>query len=148
MLPLADLCCFGAVDPPQGAAISAVDSTIIDTLGYEGVMFIVRLGTASDANTIRVQQDADPTGATMADLPVTILGSATANTLVLTVARPTKRYVRCHVARRMSSTIDGMFGILYGASSLPAVQPMTVAVATHISPEEGPVIEVEARPSG
>jgi hypothetical protein len=139
MLPLSDLCCVGAADPPQGAGISAVTSTIIDTVGYEGVMFIVRLGTVSAQNTIRVQQDADPTGATMADLPVTILGSATANTLVLTVARPTKRYVRCYVSRVTSSTIDGMIGILYGGSTLPAVQPGAVAMATHSSPAEGPV---------
>ncbi len=126
----------------SGAATSDVDSTGVDTAGYAGVMFFTSFGTAAADNIINAQQSSDNGVAdTFADLLGTAvaLAGASDEDQWVDVYRPQERYVRCHVERATSTTVESIWAILYG----PVVQPVdnttagTIAGETHYSPAPG-----------
>lgn len=127
------------------AGTTAVNGAIIDMLGYEGVIWVVRFGalTATQVTTLKAQHDDAAGGGTMADL-VGTLSTALADTdsgkaLALDVFRPNKRYVRCVVGRgTANAVIEGGFAILYGGTTRPATQAATIiSQEIHVSPITG-----------
>lgn len=127
------------------AGTTAVNGSIIDMAGYEGVVFVVRFGTltATQVTKIKAQQDSDSGGGTMADL-VGTASTALADgdggkVLALDVFRPIERYVRCVVVRgTANAVVEGGFAILYGGSTRPATQPADIiSKEVHVSPIEG-----------
>lgn len=127
------------------AGTTDVNGAIIDTAGWEGVLFVVFFGalTATQVTRIKAQQDTDSGGSTMADIQGS-LSSAMADGdsgkgLQLDIFRPNERYVRCVVDRgTANAVIDRGIAILYGPNTAPAALDATViAQETWVSPGEG-----------
>ncbi len=129
------------VDDATVAGTSAVDSTALDMTGYDGVLFIVKLGTAAANNTAKGQEDTGSSMATVQDLLASKVSSsavATLKTLVLDIQRPQKQWVRVEVARGTSTTVDAIVAIQYKARNLPVAQAAaSVALKQLSSPAEG-----------
>jgi hypothetical protein len=111
------------------AGTSDVNSGIFDTLGFEGVAFILELGViaASGAVSVKAQQGAASNMSDAADLTGTSQG-ATADTddnkcILIDLGRPAERYVRLAITRGDggNSTIDGLIALGYN----PAFGPVT-----------------------
>lgn len=120
------------------AATSAVDSSSVDMLGYEGVIFITSFGTANAANTINAAQSSNDSDFT--DLEGTSVSSGTSDEDVwIDVYRPSDRYVRCEAARGASSTLESIWAIQYGARKAPVDNTTTGTITgeVHASPDEG-----------
>jgi hypothetical protein len=102
---------------------TTISATALDMAGWDGVCFIVRLGSPATNNNIRVQQDV-ASGGSFADLVGTKVGDhATDNPLVLDIKRPQKQFVRVQVTRGTTTTIDTLVAIQYRARRRPATQP-------------------------
>jgi hypothetical protein len=116
------------------------NSSIVDMAGYDGVMFVLDLGTVTATSVITlIGQDntansgtgmttiTDP-AANNAQTQVTDVGGAASNGLVvLDIAQPQKRYVRAQVTiGTANAALDGIVAILYRSKSRPTVQDATV----------------------
>jgi hypothetical protein len=124
----------------SAASTDAVESAIVDTAGYEGVVFRTSLGTANATNYIKVQQSATNATDDMADLTGTKVGSGTTDEdLVVEVYRPTDRYVRLVVNRGASSTCETIWADLYGNGGQISANSVagTQLAEIHASPSEG-----------
>lgn len=124
----------------SAASTAAVESDIVDTAGYEGVVFFTSLGTANATNTIKVQQSATNATDDMTDLTGTSVASGSSDEdVIVEVHKPTDRYVRAVVTRGASSTCESIWAALYGqggqisSNSLTGTQKAEV----HASPAEG-----------
>lgn len=131
------------VDTVAGVAATAGD--ILDMAGYEGVIFIAKLGDVTDTSVVTLtaqQSTANAAGgmATLAGSATFTAGAANAdnNLLVLDVYRPTERYVRPVLTSTVANAVkNGVIAIRYGARKVPATQGATVlAAATLIEPAE------------
>jgi len=121
------------------------NSSIVDMAGFEGVRFIALFGTltATQVTQIKVQQDTDSAGGTMADLAGSNTGplaDGDGNKMLITeIVHPRERYVRCVVDRgTANAVIDGVIAELFG----PAVEPVTAsstvsAQEVALAPAEG-----------
>ena len=110
------------------AGTSVVNSDSVDTAGFDGVLFIISLGTVTTgpaADLVKAQQSSDD-GA--ADAFTDIAGSglgAVADTdddklLILDVRRPRERYVRAVMDRTGGNVvIDSITAVLYGPTEGP-----------------------------
>ena len=105
----------------QAAGTSDVNSDVVDTQNYEGVIFVTTLGTAAANNGIKIQGGEQSDLSDAADL---LSSSNTPNkTCVVTqVHKPRERYVRAVVVRGTSTTVDSVVAYLYGARTRPAAQ--------------------------
>ena len=123
------------------AATSAVTSDIVDTAGYERCTFITSFGTAASGNTLKIQQDTDSAGGTMADLEGTSVSSGSSDEdIVITIVKPRERYLRAVAARGTSSTLESIWAILSGPVREMPVDNTTTGTITgelHVSPAEG-----------
>jgi len=125
------------VDAPTVAGTTEIDSTAIDMTGFDGVCFLVKLGTAAANNTVKGQQDTVTGFGTVADLAgSSTVAGVTNKVLVLDIQRPTKQFVRAAVLRGTSTTIDAIIAIQYKARSLPITQIVT-SLKQLASPAEG-----------
>ena len=112
------------------AAVAAgstdVETSEVDTSGYEGVLLLGMVTPASSQSTCKLSaQSAASTTATF----VTIEGSSAEyaagptsriNILASDVYKPVDRYVRAYVTRGTSNTaIEGVAAILYGPKKAP-----------------------------
>ena len=114
------------VDGPTATGTTAIDSTAIDMTGYDGVCFIVKLGTAAANNTIKGQSDTVVGFGTVQDLAgSSTVAGVTNKVLILDLQRPTKQFVRVEVLRGTTTTIDAIVAIQYKARSLPITQLVT-----------------------
>lgn len=129
------------VDGPTTAGTSEVDSTALDMTGYDGVIFIVKIGTAAANNSAKAQEDTATGMGTVQDLAGSSTPSsavATLKTLVIDVQRPVKQFVRCAVLRGTSTTVDAIVAIQYRARNLPTTQSaIAVALKQLNAPAEG-----------
>lgn len=129
------------------AGTTAVNSAEVDMAGFEGVAFVVVMGTITDGTPkVKAQQDVVTGMAGAADLAGTGVDLAATDDnkiVVLDIKRPLERFLRCVVDRTLGSpvtgaVIDGIFAIRYGAGVLPASHSADVAGnETHVSPAEG-----------
>lgn len=121
------------------------NSSIVDMKGFEGVRFVALFGalTATQVTQIKVQQDTDSAGGTMADLAGTNTGplaDGDGNDMLITeIIQPRERYVRCVVDRgTANAVIDGVIAELFGPSAEPVAKDGTViAQEVHLAPAEG-----------
>jgi hypothetical protein len=122
------------------AGTTDINSSIVDTAGYAGVVFLTSLGTANATNTIKVQQSATNATNDMTDLEGTKVSSGTSDEdLIVEVHQPTDRYVRAVVNRGASSTCESIWAILYGQGNSIATNSVsgTQVAEVHASPAEG-----------
>lgn len=128
------------VADPSTAGTSTVTTSILDMAGYESVVFITSLGTAAAGNLIKVQQDAENSTASMADLTGTSVSSGSSDEDVwVDVYRPEKRYVRAQIVRGTSSTLGDVWALQYGPRTLPVDNTTTGTITgeQHLRPLEG-----------
>jgi len=130
-------------DTAAGQAATSTD--ILDMEGYEGVLFIAKLGDVTNASVVTLQayQDTDAAGGTMAALSGTVTYTAAAadvddDLLILDVYRPQKRYVKAVLTSGTADAVkNGVIAIRYGARKGPITQGSTVLDSdTLISPAE------------
>lgn len=134
-----------ASTPTAGAAGQTdVASAIIDTVGFEGVKFLVPMGaiTSGAVTSAKAQQNSANSTSGMADLAgtsVTIADTDDNKMLVIDVNRPRERYVRALVDRAtQDAVVGGIIAVLYGPRKAPVVNDdaTVIAVKTVVSPEE------------
>jgi hypothetical protein len=123
------------VDAPSAGATSPVNGTVLDMSGWDGVLWIARLGTPAANNNIRARQSTT-SGGTYADLKDTLVTHATNNVLMIDLKRPRAQFVRCQVTRGTTTTIDSLVAIQYRGRSRSFTQP-TSTLEQHMSPAEG-----------
>lgn len=119
--------------------------TAIDTLGWDGVMFVFMFGTitTSAVVTIKAQQGTASNGSDAADLEGTAQSIADTDDnkiACIDIYKPRERYVRPVVTRATANAvIDGVIAILYRGDITPAAAHSTaVRVAEAFnSPAEG-----------
>lgn len=126
---------------------TAQNSAAVDTAGFEGVRFVVLMGTITDGTPrIKAQQDIVSGMGAAADLfgtGITLAATDDNKAVVLDIRRPLERFVRCVVDRSIGapatgSVIDGIVAELYGPGVVPSVHAAAVAGSeSHSSPAEG-----------
>lgn len=127
------------------AGTSAVNGSVLDMLGFEGVAFTAMFGTlTSGAVTgIKVQHGDLANGSDMADLAGTALAIADTGSgkcLTSEVIKPRKRYVRVVVTRgTANAVIDRVLAFQFTADKMPVTQDATTIVGTEqtIQPAAG-----------
>lgn len=108
---------------PVATGTSTITGSALDMAGYDGALFIVRLGSPAVNNNLRVSQ-CDTTGGSYADLVGSKVGDhATDNPLVVDIKRPQEQFLKYVVTRGTTSTIDIVTIIQYGARNQVQSQP-------------------------
>lgn len=121
------------------AGTSAVNGTAIDMANYEGIVFVVKLGTAAANNSFKLQGGDQSDGSDAVDYASSSVSSdGTSTTLIIDIHKPNKRYVRPVVTRGTSSTIQSITAIRYCGRSLPSAidADADVAFAAVVSPAD------------
>lgn len=122
------------------AGTSAVTSDIIDTAGYQGVLFMTSVSTANATNSIKVQQNTTNETTGMADLAGSSVSSGTTNEdLIVEIHKPQERYLQAVVTRGASTTCESIWAVLYNGDAGVALSSVagTSAAELHVSPAEG-----------
>lgn len=114
--------CKITVDAPTVTGTTTIDSTALNMAGFDGVIWIVRLGSPASNNNIRAQQDTVVGMGGAADLQGTLVNSASNNVHMLDLKRPGKQFVRCRITRGTTTTIDCVIAIQYGAANVAVAQ--------------------------
>ena len=133
-----------AITPAAGVAhTDDINGTILDMMGYEGVLVVVRFGaiTTSAVTSIKMQQDTAAAMGTAADLlgtSQTVADDDDNEIFYIDLFRPTERYVRLVVDRHtQTAVVASAEYIQYGPKAAPVTQPTGTSGETHISPIEG-----------
>lgn len=122
---------------PTAAGTSTITQTTgLDMSGYEGCVFIIRLGSPNASNSLKVAQCDTATG-TYSDLASTATGSGSDTPLIVDINRPKEQFLKYVVTRGASTTIDTVVAIQYGARSRPVTHVTGTQVEKHHSPAEG-----------
>lgn len=118
----------------------------IDMANFEGVLFILAMGTLTSPGicTMHAEQSAVGGGASYSDLEGTAVASVTGDSdllLLLDVKKQGDRYIRPVVITSGGDcVIDGVIAIKYGARVQPVTQPADVANSElHVAPAEGAI---------
>lgn len=122
------------------AGTSAVTSSIVDTAGYLGVVFVTSLSTANATNTLKVQQHTANQTTGMADVTGTSIASGTTDEdIIIEVHKPQERYLQVVVARGASTTCESVWACLYGGDGQLDGNSVsgTQIAELHVSPEDG-----------
>lgn len=132
------------VTPTAGAAgTTAINGTIIDMSGAEGVTFIVTMGAivANAVTSLKVQQGAASNMSDAADLAgsaVAIADDDDEKVFYIDVVKPLERYVRLVVSRAtQNATVASAIAVQYGLRTAPKAHGTGVSGELHVSPAEG-----------
>lgn len=122
---------------PVTTATTTVDGAALDMAGWDGAVFIVRLGSPATNNNLRIRQ-CDTTGGTYADLEGTLVGNhATDNPLIVDVFRPREQFLKYQITRGTTSTVDIVTIIQYKGRTKGQSQPSGTQIERWASPAEG-----------
>jgi hypothetical protein len=138
--PLSDVVKIDQGIATTGAGTTTINGTEIDMESYEGVLFVIKFGTAASNNSIKAQQDVVTGMAGAADLLGTLVAVGASDEIVaLDLVKPRKRFVRMAAVRGTSTTIDWGIAIRYGSRKRPVTSALagTLAIEQHVSPAEG-----------
>ena len=117
---------------------TAVTTDVIDTQGFEGVMFFGSVATKDAGNYAVAQQGAAADGSDMADLAGTKVTPATnGHSFLIDVYHPQERYVDVVITRGQATATGDVYAVLYGAHKAPTAHGATILAETHASPAEG-----------
>lgn len=122
------------------AGTSTINGDEVEMANYEGVLFIVKIGTPAADNNLKAQQDSVTGMAGAADLEGTLLQNGAADGILwLDIYRPLKPFVRCVMLRGTSTTIDWGVAIRYGGKKGPQDNNIAATIfgELHASPAEG-----------
>lgn len=122
---------------PVATGTSTITGAALDMAGFDGALFIVRLGSPATNNNLRIQQ-CDTSGGSYADLAGTLVGNhATDNPLIVDIVRPREQFLKYQVTRGTTTTIDIVTIIQYRTRSGPTTQPSGTQAEKWIAPAEG-----------
>ena len=124
----------------SAASTADVTSTIVDTAGYQGVVFFTSFGTANATNTIKVQHNTANQTTGMADVLGTSVASGSSDEdVIVEIHRPQARYLQVVAARGASSTLESVWACLYGGDARLASNSVsgTQIAELHASPAAG-----------
>lgn len=127
------------VKAAQAAGTSAVTSDVIDMQGYDGVIFISRIGTANAGNYLKVQQGSLNPISDAVDLAAKkIVAAANDQAVWVDVYRPTDRYLQAVMVRGVSTASGDIFAIRYGGRKRAEVNNITNTIIGEllVSPDE------------
>lgn len=124
------------------AGTTAINSTVVDMQGYDGVVFLTNMGTIAPTGTatLKVQQDVASGMGTAADLAGS--GQAFVDTddnksVAADVKRPRERYLRLVITRATANSDWGPIWCLqYRARKAPVTQGLD-KYETLLAPAEG-----------
>jgi hypothetical protein len=127
------------------AGTTTQNSSVIDTAGYDGVMFITAFGalTATQVTSVKLQDGAAANLSDAADLAGSGSGNladADSNIMVVhDLKNPQKRYCRVTIVRgTANAVIDSVIAILYKGRKPPELTDATVKkIVTLNSPDDG-----------
>jgi hypothetical protein len=119
------------------AGTSTITGTALDMAGFDGALFIVRLGTPAVNNNLKITQ-CDTSGGSYADLEGTLVGNhATDTPLIVDIKRPREQFLKYVVTRATSSSIDIVAIVQYRARTRPTTQPSGTQAEKYSWPPEG-----------
>lgn len=130
------------------ASLVGQDGDVIDMLGFEGVMFVLSLGTTVTSGatiTLLAAQNTTSSVVGMAELDdevtVTVGASDAEKLIILDLYQPAERYVRPEFEiSDQTVEIDSIIAIQYGAKKMPVTQSTAangvLASGTAVSPDE------------
>ncbi len=124
----------------SAASTADVTSSIVDTAGYDGVVFFTSFGTANATNTIKVQQNTANQTTGMADLAGSSVSSGSSDEdVIVEIHKPQERYLQVVASRGASSTLESIWACLYGKGASIADNSVsgTQKAELHASPDEG-----------
>jgi hypothetical protein len=117
---------------------SAQSGTVLDMSGFDGVLFVLPVGTITDGGVVlKAQQGAVSDGSDAADLAgtaTTLANTDDGDVAILDLYRPTARYVRAVAVRggATGAVLDGLIAIQYKAIKQPTVQDATSVHASKL----------------
>ncbi len=126
------------------AAATVITSSAVNMAGFDGVCFVVPLGTivSGAVTSMKLQQSSDDGGSDdysdVTGTSITIADTDDDKVKYLDVYRPGKQYLKLVVSRAtQNATIGGILAIQYKAGTLPVTQGTNVAGEAHLSEAEG-----------
>lgn len=124
-------------EAPTATGTTTILSSAYDMTGFDGITFVVRLGSPAANNSIKLSQ-ATTSGGSYTDLANTSVTHATNNQLMITVFRPSKQFIKCNVVRGTTTTIDTLVAIQWkGKGVRPVTQPTASTYEEYSFPVEG-----------
>ena len=124
------------VSPAAVAATTAIDSSILDMTGYEGVMFIALTGDVTATSDLTLTVKGNTANHLTVPAPVTqkattlfTAGASDADSkaLMVDVYKPALRYVFANLTRATANAvIGGIIAIQYNAKTKPTSQDASV----------------------
>ena len=125
--------------PVATGTSTILQTTGLDMTGFDGCLFIVRLGSPATNNTLSIKQAATVGGTYDALIGTSVGSHVSDNPLVVDVKRPIDGFLKYEVARGTTSTIDTICAIQYGARTRPTTQPSGTQLEKHHAPAEGAI---------
>lgn len=128
----------------QAAGQTAINSDIVDTLGFKSVRWLVEMGaiTSGAATSMKIQQGAASNLSDAADLlgtSQTIPDDGDNKVYQTEIYKPMERYQRCVVSRAtQDAVVDSILCILSDPVDMPITADASVGgTELHTSPIEG-----------
>jgi hypothetical protein len=124
------------VSPAAAAAQTAINSSVLDMSGYEGVMFIALTGDVTSGSVITLTAKGNTANSVSSPTPVTqkatasITAGATdsdSKALVVDVYKPAMQYMFANLTRTtQDAIIGGIIAIQYKANNKPTTNDASV----------------------
>ena len=124
------------VSPAAAAAQTAINSSVLDMQGYEGVMFIALLGDVTATSVLTLTALGNTASSVSSPTPVTQKAttaftadatSADSKALVVDVYKPALRYMFANLTRTTADAIvGGIIAIQYKAGVKPTTNDASV----------------------
>lgn len=124
------------VSPAAAAAQTAIDSSVLDMQGYEGVMFIALTGDVDSTSALTLTIKGNSANHLTVPTPITQKAttlftadatSADSKALVVDVYKPALRYVFANLTRATANAvIGGIIAIQYKANNKPTTNDASV----------------------
>lgn len=133
------------VSNAAAAAQTAVNSTAVDTTGYDSVTFVALFGAidATAVTSVKLQGGALANGSDAVDLlgtSVSVAADDDNQIVALELNQPTYRYIRAVISRATAdSVVDGIVALLGNPKTMPVTHDATTVVDTevHVAPGAG-----------
>lgn len=122
------------VNNAAAAAQTELDSSCVDMAGFDSVLFVIALGTVTDASVMTMTIKSNPTnsnsGGTTEKAGTAVTASTSSNkTMAVEVHKPSQRFVYCAFTRTaQNAAVDAIYAIQFNAKSVPQTHGLLDAV--------------------
>ncbi len=128
------------VSPAAVAAQTAIDSSVLDMTGFDGVIFIALLGDVTSTSVLTLTAKGNTANSTSSPTPATLKAtdaftadatSADSKAIMVDVYRPTQRYVFANLTRTTANAVvGGILAIQYKGTKRPTTQDTSVIASS------------------